>query len=367
MPLVYDVIQLNPGTSWISDGSTYNDITQSDISIIDPVAAVDNDGDNSLSIGDTFNGSNIVQIGKFGGQVTYDYGSSSARSSGMFASTSDGNTYLIYPDGTSFEGITDLHVIAEAGRGTLPYKAISADEKTTVACFCSGTRILTPSGERAIETLQVGQRVTTLDHGPQPIRFIWRSAHKFPGAERQNLPIQFKAGSLGPNSPKRDLTVSPQHRMLLNCSEFRKSYGNEEILVPAKGLLKLAGVRVKQGTRTVEYLHLLFDRHEILLANGTMSESFFPGAAVLCDMQPDDREALFAVNPGLRTGAEEGLGSPARPILHVQETIELANHRKQLLRDEIAKWDVDLSLERNALRPNYCRAPCPQLQQRIAK
>ncbi|MBL9056263.1 MAG: Hint domain-containing protein, partial [Rhodobacteraceae bacterium] len=42
----------------------------------------------------------------------------------------------------------------------------------TAICFLRGTRITTPDGPRAIEDLAEGDLVTTLDHGPQPIRWI---------------------------------------------------------------------------------------------------------------------------------------------------------------------------------------------------
>ena len=48
---------------------------------------------------------------------------------------------------------------------------------TTAPCFTAGTLIETPRGAVAIETLQVGDRVMTLDRGPQPLRWIG-AAHK---------------------------------------------------------------------------------------------------------------------------------------------------------------------------------------------
>ena len=39
-------------------------------------------------------------------------------------------------------------------------------------CYAPGTMIDTPDGPRAVETLQVGDLVMTLDHGPQSIRWV---------------------------------------------------------------------------------------------------------------------------------------------------------------------------------------------------
>ena len=39
-------------------------------------------------------------------------------------------------------------------------------------CFAAGTRIATPQGARPVETLCPGDLVTTLDHRPQPLRWV---------------------------------------------------------------------------------------------------------------------------------------------------------------------------------------------------
>ena len=59
------------------------------------------------------------------------------------------------------------------------------------------------------EKLAAGDMVVTMDHGPQPIR--WIGSSKRP--DRQLAPILIRKGALGNT---RDLRVSPQHRMLLS-------------------------------------------------------------------------------------------------------------------------------------------------------
>ncbi len=69
-------------------------------------------------------------------------------------------------------------------------------------CFLEGTRIATPTGERAVETLAVGDLVTTADGSARPVRWIGRQTivalfadplHAYPirigaGAPRAALP-----------------------------------------------------------------------------------------------------------------------------------------------------------------------------------
>ena len=50
-------------------------------------------------------------------------------------------------------------------------------------------------------------------------------------------PIRIKAGALGQNLPERYLTVSPQHRIVVNSKLVRRLHGEDEVLVAAKHLL----------------------------------------------------------------------------------------------------------------------------------
>ena len=96
--------------------------------------------------------------------------------------------------------------------------------------------------------------------------------------------MEFKPGSLGPGLPRRALVVSPQHCIVIQPAGMG---GSEARLVPAKGLLHLPGVRQKKGCRKVEYFHLVFDRHEIILSEGVWAESFFPGPVALGTLRRD--------------------------------------------------------------------------------
>lgn len=106
------------------------------------------------------------------------------------------------------------------GAGGLTFTGATADaafftaENTGVFCFGEGTLILTPLGPRPIEQLRLGDRVTTLDNGPQPIRWIGRrvvGAGEMQ-ADARLIPVQIGAGVLGNARP---LLVSQQHGMLI--------------------------------------------------------------------------------------------------------------------------------------------------------
>ncbi|QBF31284.1 Hint domain-containing protein [Thalassococcus sp. S3] len=158
-----------------------------------------------------------------------------------------------------------------------------------VACFTKGTRIRTPFGGRRIETLRSGNLVETLDHGAQPLRWVGQREVEAQGAF---APIRFAPGALGNN---RALLVSPEHRMLITDPRLQLLIGTEDALVPAKSLVNGRDVTREEGG-TVTYMHLLFDDHEIVFAEGTPSEALLLSDLSLAGLPPDamaEARALF--------------------------------------------------------------------------
>lgn len=156
-------------------------------------------------------------------------------------------------------------------------------------CFTSGTMITTPSGEIRVEDLKLGDLVTTKDHGPQEIRWIGRRRVAGRG---EFAPILFKAGAIG-NS--RDLRVSPQHRMLLQDWRAEIFFGEDEVLCAATKLLNDSTI-LKSPCDTVEYIHVMFDNHEVIYAEGAPTESFLIGD-YLCAEESDLMAEIKSVFP----------------------------------------------------------------------
>ncbi|GAB5445951.1 Hint domain-containing protein [Gymnodinialimonas sp.] len=173
-------------------------------------------------------------------------------------------------------------------------------------CFTRGTHILTPSGEKRVEDLEVGDRIVTRDHGVQPIR--WIGATHLPAnalAARPDLrPVRIKAGALGPETPVRDLSLSRQHRVLVRDWRADLLFGSPDgVLTPAFTLINDTDIRVEEGSADgVQYYHIAFDTHEVIYSEGLETESFHPAADTVSVLSEPQREELYAIFPELEEG-----------------------------------------------------------------
>jgi hypothetical protein len=159
-------------------------------------------------------------------------------------------------------------------------------------CFVAGTLIDTASGPRQIEVLTPGDMIRTADHGLQPLR--WIGQRKVP-ARGLLAPIRIAAGALG---NQRDLLVSPQHRMLVQGWQAELHFGVPQVLVAALHLVNDRTIR-RHPQDSVTYVHLAFDRHEVIFAEGCPSESLHLGNEAMQSLGHDTRQELLTVFPEL--------------------------------------------------------------------
>ena len=181
-------------------------------------------------------------------------------------------------------------------------------------CFTKGTMIDTPSGRKAIETLKVGDLVETLDHGPQAIRWIGTRSIKFTEQSPHSKlrPIVIRAGALGREVPNVDMRVSRQHRMLISSKIAERMFDAPQVLIPAVRLLVLPNVELDEEVQEIDYLHVMFDHHQVIWADGAPSESFLFGPEAMKSISHEAREEVEALFPELVSG--EAFYEPARII-----------------------------------------------------
>lgn len=184
---------------------------------------------------------------------------------------------------------------------------LTFDVQPAIDCFVSGTMVLTPEGQKPVEELVPGDLVITADHGAQPVR--WAGSARVAGKGRL-APVRFSPGTIG---NEKELLVSPNHRVLVSGWLAEYYTGHEEVLVAAKHLVNGSDI-VRIETETVEYIHLMFDRHEVVYADGAPCESLFLSAQSLRGMGHEGRSEIEALFPELLDNPAL-FGTTARPCL----------------------------------------------------
>lgn len=182
-------------------------------------------------------------------------------------------------------------------------------------CFVSGTRIKVPNGWAMVEELAAGDRVSLYDGGVARIR--WAGKVHIPAARlSQNpklRPIRIRANAFGPGLPRRDLLLSPQHRVLLRSYMADLLVGESEVLLAAVKLLGLRGVSVEDACHDVTYHHLALHRHQVLIAEDLPTESLYLGKSALNALPQAARDEIAALFPQLLDLQYQP--KPARPII----------------------------------------------------
>lgn len=253
----------------------------------------DDDGLIEANGSDQVNGSNVTRVWD-GDTVTID----GVTITGVTFYTADGSRYFTPSDGSVLTPGTATATTFVTTSTQFPVSNLGPP------CFVEGTMIAVPGGTAAVEDLKVGDLVETMDHGPQPIRWVGK---RTVGGLGRFAPVRIAAGALGND---RDLYVSPQHRMMLEGWRAQLFMGEDEVLCPANRLCN--GDRITRAPReSVTYYHFMFDRHEVVFAEGAAAESFLIGPP-----KSDDEGALITELLDLfpEIAANGWHDEPARPI-----------------------------------------------------
>ncbi|MCB2095077.1 MAG: Hint domain-containing protein [Rhodobacteraceae bacterium] len=187
--------------------------------------------------------------------------------------------------------------------------------------FAAGTLITGPDGaQRSIDTLAPGELILTRDHGPQPVRWVGKATFRANGTF---APVVIRAGTLGNLG---DLVVSPHHRVFLYQRGKKRVGGTAELLVQAKHLVDGEAIIRREGG-FVDYYSLVFDRHEIIYAEGIPAESLLINDTTVGLLPEDLAAELKARFPGL--SQRQHFGTEAR-----REDLDAAGRAALFRRDK---------------------------------
>ena len=167
--------------------------------------------------------------------------------------------------------------------------------------------------------------------GSIPARLRWIGKKTFLKNELEAnshlYPVRICAGALGGEFPQRDLLVSRQHRMLVTSNIAGRMFGKNAVLISAIRLTELDRIYVDYDVTEVEYFHLLFDKHEIVIAEGCPSESLFTGPEALRSVPEDARLEILEIFPNLQSNAVTALSAAHIPSTKLQKRL-ISRHRK---------------------------------------
>lgn len=239
-----------------------------------------------------------------------------AVTAGQTITLTTGQTVKLNADGT-FDITTD----SDFETSSFTYEVASVDSSgnvletdvgfvtvETIPCFVAGTMIDTPDGPRAVESLTAGDLVVTRDDGPQPLR--WTGMRAVPATGKM-APICIRENALGIHG---EIMVSPLHRVLVKDVLAELMFGEAEVLIAAKDLVNDHSIRAVEGGE-VDYVHLMFDRHQVIYSEGLATESFLPGPQTTKSFEAEIVEEIATIFPELDLLTGEGYGPAARPML----------------------------------------------------
>jgi Hint domain len=133
-------------------------------------------------------------------------------------------------------------------------------------CLLPGAKILTDRGQVVVECLHLGDQVLTDSGTFKPIKAIGRNLFTKRSSDRWDesiAPVRVAQSAISPGVPARDLYLSPEHALFI-----------EGYLIAVKNLVD--GLTITQDVSAcdvIEYIHLVFNRHEVFYAEGAAVES----------------------------------------------------------------------------------------------
>jgi hypothetical protein len=235
--------------------------------ISSPSVTIDTGSDTNLQQGDTFEAPGVLFP-----TVTYTY-----QGLVTVAAVGGGTTTGFYA--TSPLG-TFLFTLADPASFEMP----DFSSGDTPICFLPGTLIATPSGEKPIEDLCIGDHVVTASGRIAPVRWIGRQTVSTLFRDPlRTLPIRIRAGAFGDGLPKRDLLASAAHAFLL-----------DGILVNAGALVNGTSIlRETAMPQVFTYHNIELAEHDLILAEGTPAETFVDNVDRRSFDNAAEHEALY--------------------------------------------------------------------------
>jgi hypothetical protein len=178
----------------------------------------------------------------------------------------------------------------------------AVSESSETIGFVAGTRVATPMGYIAVERLSAGDVVLTSDGRHARLSWVGMTRVETTAA---TAPVRFETGTM---DNMRPLRLGQGHRVRVSGWRAQLLFDADAVLATAKSFVNSTDVTIEEASGQVVYVHLMFDRHEVVLAENIPCETLRPGPEGLDQLDIMTRRAVLNAHPHL---AEASLESTA--------------------------------------------------------
>jgi hypothetical protein len=160
--------------------------------------------------------------------------------------------------------------------------------------FVAGTRIATPMGYVAAERLAEGDLVLTADG--RHARISWVGLTHVETVTADSAPVCFAVGAL---DNMRPLRVGQGHRLRIAGWRAELMFEAEAVLAPATAFVDGVNVVIEDQTGPLTYVNLMFEGHEVILAENVACETICPEEHDVSRMVPMHDAVAVSITGGL--------------------------------------------------------------------
>lgn len=197
------------------------------------------------------------------------------------------NQILLAPDAGFETGVDYTLVALDQTDAPLP------DATARHTAFGRGTGITLADGTTCrAEDLCPGDRVRTVDGGEATL--MWAGCQQV-RTDRDDAPVIIGAGVLG---NKTDLMLAPHTRIMLDNWRAEVMCGSREVLLEARDLIGCDNVWAREAG-AASYVSLVFDRHEVICADGAWVESLQITPATFAALPAHQKTEILGVFPDI--------------------------------------------------------------------
>lgn len=186
-------------------------------------------------------------------------------------------------------------------------------------CFLVGTKIRTVDGERAVETLSIGDMLPTEFGGARPIQWLgYYYVRRSDSLKRweEARPVRIARSAIAPNVPHSDLFVTYTHALFIDGS-----------LVQAGSLINRRTIALCEVDEVdeLEYFHIKLKSHNVIYANGMGCETLLPDGHEAADLDE------YPPSLGSAAGGE-------RPCVAILSYTGARSEIRSRIRSAISPW-----------------------------